>query len=148
MAGSSPMETLVANSANEQVSVFTLGQCLLGGAAICLQVFGAEWSYGTRGVQMSPHSSWLSLRGGSFTVNCGDSGYRFGSTLVAEPELVDESFSAIGPFDGAEEIEHDESPNEEGKEGFLNELTKVSNNKTRWWQLKYFWNFHPKNCGR
>ena len=78
----------------------------------------------------------------------GQCAYRFGSTLVAEPELVDESFSAIGPFDGAEEIEHDESPNEEGKEGFLNELTKVSNNKTRWWQLKYFWNFHPKNCGR
>ncbi len=65
--GTSIAELLVENKPSTQISVMTLGQCLLGGSAIALI------------------SAWLSMKGGSLTICCGDSSYRFGTTLIEEP---------------------------------------------------------------
>ena len=71
--GTSALEELAFNCSKEQLSAFTLGQCLLGGAAINLV------------------SAWITMRGGSITLTCGDSAYRIGSTLISEPVVDDEA---------------------------------------------------------
>ena len=81
-AGASADELLTANKPGHQTAVMTLGECLLGGSAIALI------------------NSWMGLRGGCLTVCCGDSSYRFGTSLIEDPPLLDQDEH---PFNAKEE---------------------------------------------
>ena len=73
-AGTSAAEMLTVNKPGDQTALrlMTFGECLLGGCAIALI------------------NSWMGLRGGCLTVCCGDSSYRFGTSLIEDPPLLDQ----------------------------------------------------------
>lgn len=66
LPGANMLEEVVAHKSKDQVTLYTLGQAVLGGTAIALL------------------RAWSVLEGGSFTIICGDSAYTFASSQIRE----------------------------------------------------------------